>query len=481
MALADAQTQPGAKKVAEAIEPNAVPKVRSASVLVATVDHDLLLVAGEELDNETNAVRLADVWTLGAPVDGWTSCSCPNPTWQGPWECGAIANERVPTQRSNHAAIACGEHLLTFGGWAADNLTPLASPELLHLGSRCWTHCSTVNDPPPPRGNPTMVYSRRRHLAIIYGGWDRHERLADVWCLDMESWRWHSAATLAHDTMPEGRTDHTSELWQSSACEEQMLCFGGSLKTGASADLFALDCSGGDPASWSWHAADAARGPKPPARTSHASALVGEREHAQLLIVSGQDSSRGPGAAAVLADAWILGPLGSPDKQWTRLDWELFPLRRCRHSIALAKNNTLAIVYGGFDGAATVDEHHSLFAAPLPTSVDHCQEEEPIKKMLQQEHWEAELPITEADLAEEERTKASKSRLPLAMAKALHRCAMKQDPPRDTYIDPATGYSVFTQAYLKRRPCCGNGCRHCPWGHENVPAHRKGKLLAVDW
>jgi hypothetical protein len=91
----------------------------------------------------------------------------------------------------------------------------------------------------------------------------------------------------------------------------------------------------------------------------------------------------------------------------------------------------------------------------------------------QQERWAAEQPVTEANLPAEEYEKASKSKLPLAMAKALHRHAMKATPQRDTYIDPATGYSVFTQAYLKRRPCCGNGCRHCPWGHVNVPGRAK--------
>lgn len=40
----------------------------------------------------------------------------------------------------------------------------------------------------------------------------------------------------------------------------------------------------------------------------------------------------------------------------------------------------------------------------------------------------------------------------------------------DTYIDPETGYQVLTsQAHLKRGTCCGNACRHCPYGHINVP------------
>ncbi len=33
-----------------------------------------------------------------------------------------------------------------------------------------------------------------------------------------------------------------------------------------------------------------------------------------------------------------------------------------------------------------------------------------------------------------------------------------------TYIDPLTGYGVFTADALKARGyCCGSGCRHCPW------------------
>ena len=38
-----------------------------------------------------------------------------------------------------------------------------------------------------------------------------------------------------------------------------------------------------------------------------------------------------------------------------------------------------------------------------------------------------------------------------------------------SYVDPTTGYRVFTEdALLRRGRCCGNGCRHCPYGHCNV-------------
>lgn len=32
------------------------------------------------------------------------------------------------------------------------------------------------------------------------------------------------------------------------------------------------------------------------------------------------------------------------------------------------------------------------------------------------------------------------------------------------YLDPSTGYFVFTAVTLAERgACCESGCRHCPW------------------
>jgi hypothetical protein len=33
-----------------------------------------------------------------------------------------------------------------------------------------------------------------------------------------------------------------------------------------------------------------------------------------------------------------------------------------------------------------------------------------------------------------------------------------------TYVDPSTGFDVFTAAWLAARgACCDSGCRHCPY------------------
>ena len=55
----------------------------------------------------------------------------------------------------------------------------------------------------------------------------------------------------------------------------------------------------------------------------------------------------------------------------------------------------------------------------------------------------------------------------------LHQQALREGSK--TYIDPETGFTVFTELlHLERGFCCGNSCRHCPFGHENVdPAKQR--------
>lgn len=52
----------------------------------------------------------------------------------------------------------------------------------------------------------------------------------------------------------------------------------------------------------------------------------------------------------------------------------------------------------------------------------------------------------------------------------------------NTYIDPQTGYRVFSSyGLLKRKDCCGCGCRHCPFGHQKVPPSKRHTLPQNPW
>lgn len=45
---------------------------------------------------------------------------------------------------------------------------------------------------------------------------------------------------------------------------------------------------------------------------------------------------------------------------------------------------------------------------------------------------------------------------------------------REDYYWSPEGYLVFTEAYHRKRGhCCGNRCRHCPYGHAAVVEQRK--------
>ena len=47
----------------------------------------------------------------------------------------------------------------------------------------------------------------------------------------------------------------------------------------------------------------------------------------------------------------------------------------------------------------------------------------------------------------------------------------------DSYVDPTSGYRVFTSQYLeKREDCCGCACRHCPFEYRNVSEDLKAGL-----
>jgi ATP-binding cassette subfamily B (MDR/TAP) protein 1 len=51
------------------------------------------------------------------------------------------------------------------------------------------------------------------------------------------------------------------------------------------------------------------------------------------------------------------------------------------------------------------------------------------------------------------------------------------------YVDPDSGYLVFTKlGLLERDRCCGAGCRHCPFDHEAVAlAQRSAKIQQAAW
>ncbi|XP_072516642.1 uncharacterized protein C1orf53 homolog [Salminus brasiliensis] len=73
--------------------------------------------------------------------------------------------------------------------------------------------------------------------------------------------------------------------------------------------------------------------------------------------------------------------------------------------------------------------------------------------------------LEESSLTEQER-----------LIHGLHQEACKAG--KRTYVDPLSGYKVFTEfAHKQRGRCCGSACRHCPYGQMNVEDSSKKKTF----
>lgn len=58
---------------------------------------------------------------------------------------------------------------------------------------------------------------------------------------------------------------------------------------------------------------------------------------------------------------------------------------------------------------------------------------------------------------------------------------MKELIENTDYYISEDGLVVLTEKYhLEKGYCCGNGCRHCPYQFENVPALRRSELLNIN-
>lgn len=218
-----------------------------------------------------------------------------------------------------------------------------------------------------------------------------------------------------------------------------------------------------------------------PARSLHAALVVDD----SLLITGGQ----GPDSN-LLADTWIF--------RLRERCWEPGPpLPRpvCRHGSVLLHSGIMT--WGGHDGTSFTGEPWFLFrsaarsiASQASRHSTKCRDAQTTMPPKQKIVWDSSKPLS-ADCvkarAESGNSAAAHALAAIGRLKPekrtqatwamLHRMATQQG--RDQYVDPATGYSVFTATFLKKRPCCGFRCRHCPHGHANVP--KKSTVDLNDW
>jgi len=237
---------------------------------------------------------------------------------------------------------------------------------------------------------------------------------------------------------------------------------GGSSASGLLDDVWLFDVD-----TTTWRQAHCG-GPIPKARSSHAAAAI-----RTCLLVSG-----GQAKGEVLGDLHILD---LATLTWRPAQWSpQGPPQLCRHGLAATgptsmpgppdaalptagtaaeqEAGAVAWVFGGFDGTESSGQlhriQHPLAADPV---ADDAAEAE-VSRALP-----SGVPLTIADLEDAAEVEAMPS---WKQIRRLHAAALAKG--LDQYIDPPSGYTCWTAHYLRRRPCCGNACRHCPYGHANV-------------
>ncbi|KDO28153.1 hypothetical protein SPRG_06200 [Saprolegnia parasitica CBS 223.65] len=406
------------------------PPALAAHAVVASRD-TLYLVGGE--DNASQ--RTSSVWQ-------WT----PSQSWQH-LPCTTVYGEDdVPTARSNHAA-ALWHHL-----------------ELLNLETRCWTHGSTTGVAPTPRGNPTLVVDAQRSTAIVFGGWNKVERFNDVHLLDLRTWAWREVQSGA--LAPYKRTDHAA-VW----ADDRMFVIGGSTCDGPTNDVWVW-C----PTTEAWTELTCV-GDCPAPRTSHAAVVCGRH----ILVTGGQSHTTAHGTS-VFASSYALN---IDSLVWTALPD--LPLAVCRHGTAVLSDDVL-YAYGGYDGSRVTGGLHelSVSATLLPSSpvTTAATKDVAVSPLVDDVvppvvAWAPTTPLTLDDLMNDpsiaddlaEIDEMELDEQPSERYRLLHK-----------YVDPASGYTVFTALFLKKRACCGYKCRHCPWGHKNVAKNKAASMNAsLEW
>lgn len=194
---------------------------------------------------------------------------------------------------------------------------------------------------------------------------------------------------------------------------------------------------------------------------------------------------------------WTMVPLQMHVLDLNTLCWSTFgqphhEVKICRHAAVFADG--FFMIFGGCNRDGS--HHHTLLKIPLTgllrdtaANVDannHAVAEEQKQAVETPSVTTMDMfkvdqrPLTLDDLPSE----AVQGKSTRQLIRALHSAAVARQ--LDMYIDPASGYPAFTSLFLQRRECCGNGCRHCPWGHVNVAKPPSAQAVhasgaQVDW
>jgi hypothetical protein len=307
---------------------------------------------------------------------------------------------------------------------------------------------------------------------LVFGGFDGSKHFGDIHMLNLLTWHWELISLP--EPRPRARAHHAACAWEGRG----MVIHGGTSDQGDLSDVWLLHWEG-PPSCWRWEelgGSSSALG----ARSKHSAIVLGDG----LLIAGGYKN----GGSCLEAHMFHLGlktAVVLPDLPDAMVR---------RQGIVALSSGVIAMTQQ--EGSDTWDLHqlpHYVLWSLIGQNFNAGRQ-----KIVQAKHsegkaiaWDANQPLSMQDVQEkagagdEKALKAlanieklADEKRPQARWAMLHR--MANSLGREQYIDPAIGYIVFTATFLRKRPCCGNGCRHCPYGHVNVPSAGLAEVVQ-DW
>jgi len=127
----------------------------------------------------------------------------------------------APQKRTDHSVVLFRDSLLVFGGFDGHNR--FNDLRELHLRERRWSHINAVRSTMPRSrfGHTAVIYG---HSMYIFGGWDGHDTLQELFEYNVSSNMW--ILMPLRGTAPRARYRHTAVV-----CGDAMFTFGGVDKT----------------------------------------------------------------------------------------------------------------------------------------------------------------------------------------------------------------------------------------------------------